>query len=60
MAVAGSDVLIRYSASLVAQHVIGQTATVARLIGVPAPVHVRQIECPDGPQRPARREKFAN
>ena len=50
----------RYSASLVTQHVIRQAVAVARLIGVPAPVHVRQVERPDGPQRTARREEFAD
>ena len=59
-AAAGSDVLGRYSASLVTQHVIRQAVAVARLIGIPAPVHVRQVERPDGPQRTARREEFAD
>ena len=59
-AAAGSEVLGRYSASLVTQHVIRQAVAVARLIGVPAPVHVRQVERPDGPQRAARREEFAD
>lgn len=57
---AGPDVLGRYSGSLVTQHVIRQAVAVARLIGVPAPVHVRQVERPDGPQRTARREEFAD
>ena len=59
-AAAGSDVLGRCSASLVTQHAIRQAVAVARLIGVPAPVHVRQVERPDGPHRTARREEFAD
>jgi hypothetical protein len=47
------------SASFATHHVIGQAVAVAPLIGVPAPVHVRQFERPDGSQRTARREKFA-
>ena len=39
---------------------IRQAVAVARLIGVPAPVHVRQVERPDGPQRTGRREEFAD
>jgi hypothetical protein len=42
------------------QHVIRQAIAVARLIGVPAAVHVRQVERPNGPQRAARREEFAD
>ncbi len=40
-------------------HVVSQAVAVARLIGVPAPVHMRQVECPDGLQRTALREEFA-
>src|SRR5688572_8576993 len=51
---------MRLSAMCLIQHVIGQAVAVARLIGVPAPVHVRQVERTDGPQRPARRDEFAD
>src|SRR4051812_32944667 len=44
----------------VTHHVIRQAVAVARLIGVPAPIHVRQVERPDGPQRAAPREEFAD
>jgi hypothetical protein len=59
-ATAGAGVLGRFLASCVAQHVIRQAMAVARLIGVPAPVHMRQVERPDGPQRTARCEEFAD
>ena len=39
---------------------IRQAVAVARLIGVPTPVHVRQVERPDGPQSTGRREEFAD
>jgi hypothetical protein len=42
------------------QHVIRQAVAVARLVGVPAPVHVRQVESPDGAQHAARRKEFAD
>src|SRR5689334_13172092 len=42
------------------QHVIGQAVAVARLIGVPTAVHMRQVERPDGPQRAARAKEFAD
>jgi hypothetical protein len=48
-----SFTLDRSSASRVTQHVIRQAVAVARLIGVPAPVHVSQIEHSNGLQRPA-------
>src|SRR6266487_773778 len=42
------------------QHVIRQAIAVARLVGVPASVHVCQIESPDGAQDAARRDEFAD
>src|SRR6476620_8208768 len=42
------------------QQVIRQAVAVARLVGVPTPVHVRQIECPNGAQHAAGREEFAD
>ena len=48
------------SAHSTTQHVIRQAVAMAGLIGVPAPVHVRQVEGTDGPQRTARREEFAD
>src|SRR5262245_56851030 len=41
-----------------AQHVIRQAVAVARLIGVPATIHMRQVEGPDGAQSAAIGEKF--
>ena len=32
----------------------------ARLVGVPAPVHVRQVESPDGAQHAAGAKEFAD
>src|SRR5439155_11136448 len=42
------------------QHVIRQAVAVARLVGVPTPVHVRQIEGANGAQHAAGREEFAD
>jgi hypothetical protein len=40
------------------QHVIGDAVGVARLVGVPPPVHVHQIESSNGPQHLRGCEEF--
>src|SRR5262245_43299724 len=40
------------------QHLVRQAVAVARLVGVPAAVHVRQVERADGAQRAAGREEL--
>src|SRR5690242_3740809 len=42
------------------QHAIRNAVAVARLVGVPAAVHVRQIEGPDGAQGAGVREELAD
>ena len=44
----------------ICQHVIRQAVAVARLVGVPTSVHVRQVERPNGAQHAAAREEFAD
>src|SRR5437762_13612710 len=44
----------------ISQHGIGEAVAVARLIGVPAAVHVGEIETPDGAQRAGVGEEFAD
>ena len=43
----------------VCQHVIRHAVAMARLVGVPTPVHVRQVERPNGAQDAAVREELA-
>lgn len=42
------------------QHAIRYAVAMARLVGVPASVHVRQVERPDGAQHAGVREELAD
>src|SRR5262249_55962060 len=42
------------------QHMVRQAIAMARLVGIPSPVHMRQVEGPDGAQGAALLDEFSN